>query len=400
MDLNIENYSTEEIFNVLNIDSHSLQKNEITYEILYSKLQIKIDKLRNVDINEINEVSESKAQLIDFFYQCFIKINKLLEETQKNKLIIQDNHAIIKHNENKKEEYYPVNYKSGLINPLTIKTYKKVIAIDTRFRDNYESTSPTNFIINLPTDFKKVLSIQVVNYQLPYTIYSISKKMGSNSFYVNNTLLEIIDGGYDELLLLQEINNSLQEINNSLPSNIVLSYNPISSKFSFSSDVPFNLNFDYFENNEMCYNMGNNITKNQLTLGWIMGFRNNSINKNGKNTVRKYEGLKMYEAENCYDAGVSNKYYLLSVNDYQNNHTNAFVSAFKYQSLTDNNILCKMTNSKEDGVKTILYPKRIYFGPTNISKLHIKIYDEYGRILDVNNGDLSIELECEILYDL
>jgi hypothetical protein len=59
-----------------------------------------------------------------------------------------------------------------------------------------------------------------------------------------------------------------------------------------------------------------------------------------------------------------------------------------------------MTNSKEDKMNTYLYPKRVYFGPTNINKLDIKIYDEYGRILDVNNGDLSIELECEILYDL
>jgi hypothetical protein len=393
MDLNIENYSIEEIFNVLNIDSKVIEKNDISYEILYNKLQIKIDKLRNVNINEISEVSENKAQLVDFFYQCFIKINKLIEENQKNNLIVQDNHNIIKHNENKKEEYYPVNYKSGLINPLTIKTYKKVIAIDTRFRDNYESTSSTNFIINLPTNLKKVLSMQVVNYQLPYTIYSISKKAGSNSFYVNNSLIEIMDGGYDENLLIEEINNKL-------PPDISLSYNLINSKFSFTSDSSFNLNFDYFENNEMYYNLANNINKNQLTLGWIMGFRNNSIIKNGKNILTKYEGLTSYEAETCYDGGVSNKYYLLSINDYQNNHNNAFDSAFKYQSLTDNNILCKMTNSKEDGMKTILYPKRIYFGPTNINKLHIKIYDEYGRILDVNNGDLSIELECEILYDL
>ena len=161
----------------------------------------------------------------------------------------------------------------------------------------------------------------------------------------------------------------------------------------------FSLNFDYIENQDMRYNLATNVDKNQLTLGWIMGFRN-SIIKNGKQTFIKYEGSLSYEAENCYDGGVSNKYYLLSVNDYQNNHNNAFVSAFKYQSLTDNNILCKMTNSKEDGIKTILYPKRIYFGPTNINKLHIKIYDEYCRILDVNNGDLSIEIECEILYDL
>jgi hypothetical protein len=390
MDLNIENYSNEEIFTILNIDSKLLQKNALSYEILYNKLQIKIDKLRNIDVNELSELSENKAQMIDFFYQCFIKVNKLLEENQQNSLIVQDNHNIIKHNESKKEEYYSVNYKSGIINPLTIKTYKTVIAIDTRFRDNYESTSSSNFIITLPTNLKKVLSMQVVHYQLPYTIYSLSKKTGSNSFYVNNNLIEIMDGGYDEDLLVQEINKQL-------PDGIVISYNSISSKFSFSSSSIFSLNFDYFENNQMCYNLANNITKNQLTLGWILGFRNISTIKN---TVKKYEGLTSYEADNCYDGGVSNKYYLLSIDDYQNNHNNAFVSAFKYQSLTDNNILCKMTNSKEDGMKTILYPKRIYFGPTNINKLHIKIYDEYGRIVDVNNGDLSIELECEILYDL
>jgi len=385
MDLNIENYSNEEIYKILNIN-----KNDLSYEILYNKLQIKIDKLRNSDINEISELSENKAQLVDFFYQCFIKINKLIEENQKNNVIVQDNHNIIKHGETKKEEYYPVNYKSGLINPLTIKTYKTVIAIDTRFRDNYESTSSTNFIITLPTNFKKVLSMQVVNYQLPYRIYPISKKTGSNSFYVNNSLIEIMDGGYDE-------NSLVQEINKQLPSDISLTYNPINSKFSFSGTSIFSLNFEYFENNEMCYNLANNISKNQLTLGWIMGFRNiNTL----KNMVKKYEGSTNYEGETCYDGGVSNIYYLLSINDYQNNHNNSFVSAFKYQSLTDNNILCKMTNSKEDGMKTFLYPKRIYFGPTNINKLHIKIYDEYGRILDVNNGDLSIELECEILYDL
>ena len=387
MDLNIDNYSVDEICNILNID---VQVAEISQEFLYAKLQTKINKLRNTDNSEI---SENKAQLVDFFYQCFIRVNKLLEEKQKNTLIVQDDHNIIKHNEAKKEEYYQVNVKSGTINPLTIKTLKKVIAIDTRFRDNYEGTSSTDFVINLPTAFKKVLSLQVINYQLPYTIYSISKKTGSNSFYVDSSLIEIMDGGYDE-------NSLVQEINSKLPSDISLSYNSLSAKFIFTSGANFSLNFDYIENADMNYNLATNIDKNQLTLGWIMGFRNNKIIKNGKQTYIKYEGSNSYESEYCYDGGVSNKYYLLSVNDYQNNHNNAFVSAFKYQTLTDNNILCKMTNSKEDGMKTILYSKRIYFGPTNINKLHIKIYDEYGRILDVNNGDLSIELECEILYDL
>jgi|UniRef100_A0A6C0KRC5 hypothetical protein len=393
MDLNIENYSIEEILNILHIDVKSLENADLNQEFLYTKLQTKIAKLRNTSIDENSEISENKAQLVDFFYQCFIKVNKLLEEKQKNILIVQDDHNIIKHAEAKKEEYYPVNVKSGLINPLTIKTLKKVLNIDTRFRDNYENSSSTDFVINLPTAFKKVLSLQVINYQLPYTIYSISKKTGSHSFYVDSSLIEINDGGYDE-------NSLVQEINSKLPSDISLVYNSLSAKFIFTSANVFSLNFDYIENPTMNYNIATNIDKNQLTLGWIMGFRNNRIIKNGKQISIKYEGSNSYESEYCYDGGLSNKYYLLSVNDYQNNHNNAFVSAFKYQTLTDNNILCKMTNSKEDGIKTVLYPKRIYFGPTNINKLHIKIYDEYGRILDVNNGDLSIEIECEILYDL
>jgi hypothetical protein len=390
MDLNIENYSVDEMLEIFHIDVASA---DLTQEFLYSKLQAKIAKLRNVDINETSEISENKAQLVDFFYQCFIQLNKLVEKKQKNTLIIQDDHNIIKHKETNKEEIFQVNVKSGLINPLTIKTYKKVLNIDTRFRDNYETSRSTDFVINLPTAFKKVLSLQVVNYQLPYTIYSISKKTGSHSFYVDTSLIEINDGGYDE-------NSLVQEINSKLPSDISLIYNSLSAKFIFTSVNVFSLNFDYIENADMHYNIATNIDKNQMTLGWIMGFRNSKIVKNGKQTIIKYVGANSYEAENCYDGGLSNKYYLLSVNDYQNNHANAFVSAFKYQTLTDNNILCKMTNSKEDGTKTFLYPKRIYFGPTNINKLHIKIYDEYGRILDVNNGDLSLEIECEILYDL
>jgi len=390
MDLNIENYSVDEMLDIFHIDVASA---DLTQEFLYSKLQAKIAKLRSVDINETSEISENKAQLVDFFYQCFIQLNKLVEKKQKNTLIVQDDHNIIKHKETKKEEIFQVNVKSGLINPLTIKTYKKVLNIDTRFRDNYETSRSTDFVINLPTAFKKVLTLQVVNYQLPYTIYSISKKTGSHSFYIDTSLIEINDGGYDE-------NSLVQEINSKLPSDISLVYNSLNGKFTFTSVNVFSLNFDYIENPDMHYNIATNIDKNQMTLGWIMGFRNSKIVKNGKQTIIKYVGANSYEAENCYDGGLSNKYYLLSVNDYQNNHANAFVSAFKYQTLTDNNILCKMTNSKEDGTKTFLYPKRIYFGPTNINKLHIKIYDEYGRILDVNNGDLSLEIECEILYDL
>ena len=69
MDLNIENYSIEEILNILHIHVKSLENAELNQEFLYTKLQNKIAKLQN---SENSEISENKAQLVDFFYQCYI----------------------------------------------------------------------------------------------------------------------------------------------------------------------------------------------------------------------------------------------------------------------------------------------------------------------------------------
>ena len=43
--------------------------------------------------------------------------------------------------------------------------------------------------------------------------------------------------------------------------------------------------------------------------------------------------------------------------------------------------------------------KRVYFGPINIKKLHFKILDAYGRIVDLNNMDISFALRLDRLYD-
>jgi hypothetical protein len=42
---------------------------------------------------------------------------------------------------------------------------------------------------------------------------------------------------------------------------------------------------------------------------------------------------------------------------------------------------------------------RKYNGPVNIRNLFIKILDQYGEIIDLNNMDYSLTLELEILYE-
>ena len=291
-----------------------------------------------------------------------------------------------------------------------------MININSRFRNNYTNTLSTNFIYTLPSTIKKVMSMKIIDIQLGNTVYTYSNKLGSNSFKITQggftKNIDISNGSYTNSELVDAINSSLT--NNGI-TNIRVGTNPISFLMDISSNdgSTFDLDFNYSKNN--CPQLLSNINKNQLTLGWIMGFRGNYLqkinatkNKHGcyvENHIdisNSYSGKTKYTAESIYEEHF-NKYFLISIEDFQNNHINSFVSPFQFQSLADNNILGKIhSHGSECNPYTkndMISPKRVYFGPTDITRLHIILYDEVGRILDINNSDYSLTLELEIIYD-
>jgi hypothetical protein len=46
-----------------------------------------------------------------------------------------------------------------------------------------------------------------------------------------------------------------------------------------------------------------------------------------------------------------------------------------------------------------LSQKREYNGPVNISKLHVKLIDKFGVLIDLNNMDIAMTIQFEILYE-
>jgi hypothetical protein len=42
---------------------------------------------------------------------------------------------------------------------------------------------------------------------------------------------------------------------------------------------------------------------------------------------------------------------------------------------------------------------RRYNGPINLSKIQIKLLDQFGSIIDLNNMDYSFTLELQLLYE-
>jgi hypothetical protein len=357
---------------------------------------------------------------------------------------------IIYHQNHHSQNSFPTKYQAGIINPLTRISYKQIININTRFRNNYSTTSSTNFGFNLPTPIKKVASMKLSNIQLPNMVYTISPELGSNSFKIGdasgavNTII-IDPGSYTSCGIKDAINTALKTTQDF--SDVTLTYDKNDGKMTFSRTTPgFSLDFNYIDPSCSQFSQtGSNIYKDQLTLGWLLGFRKNykyytlpdasqncntinnvnrirnarpsltPVKNNGFQYLKKnytcqppfiepsnisytYTDASSYTGEAIYD-NQGSRYFLLSINDFQKNSTIAVVSPLQQETLGDGNILAKIPSECCKG-SCIAYPDRIYFGPTDITKLHIILYDEFGRIVDMNNGDYSFTLELEIIYDL
>ena len=327
-------------------------------------------------------------------------------------------HNIIHHNNLNSVNTFNSNLKHGDINPLLRKSYKQLININSRFRKNYATTTSTNFGFNLSTPVKKVVTMKVCDVILPKMIYSVSETLGSNNFKISynyqdiSNIISIPSGSYTADEMVQVVNNALS-INFA---HISLNYNSTNGKMSFSScGVLFALDFTF--NDSLCSEfsqVGSNIYKDQMTLGWLLGFRKDYVNTPAYIAICKpyyecgtyinnsinysYINSNIYTAESLYDC-IGTKYFLLAINDYQNNHNIGLVSSFQEETLSNGNLLAKIS-SECCNCSCNEHIERVYFGPTDISKLEITLYDEFGRIVDLNNSDYSFTLELEVLYDL
>ena len=103
------------------------------------------------------------------------------------------------------------------------------------------------------------------------------------------------------------------------------------------------------------------------------------------------------------------RYCFLAINDHRVSTGPTMLVAYADSTLDDNiitriNLASAMASvhayqySDDPGQTTQLNRQREYFGPVDIHRLEITLYDEYGRVLDLNNMDWSFTLAFEKLY--
>ena len=271
------------------------------------------------------------------------------------------------------------------------------VHMNTKFRSNYYITSSTDFNYKFPNTLNNVVSLRLDSICIPNTWYLFSSKKKNNVFFIetNNVLgsgkelhqIVIPDGNYtvdqietflnDNYFYNSSSTNDLQYVKFSIHPN------QLKSIFSVVSGSPANFGFTI--------NFAHTEIKNLSSgAGWIFGFR-----------YGEYTNIKTYiTSEGLFDAG-GDRYVYFCLDDFNNSSMNPHDVCFEQYAINES-ILAKIyltdgkfsiniddtSSSSNTVVKT-----RKFKGPVDISKIKVKILDQFGDVVDLNHMDFSFTLQ-------
>ena len=428
-DLNINNYTIKELESIFelpinyNVSTIQLQENKLKQNIekdnnipfsVKSNTTTFISLVKNTLINNLNtnnnKNNNSSSTILSDISNNLRKIQHLDLTLNSSQTVEAGNTSIIQKPPTPYVNGYGMEFFPGNINPLDKRILKKIVNIDTRFRENYYTTTSTNFQIDLPGTINQVVFLELAAIEFPASFYTISKVFGNNFFTLeikgtDPLVVTIPDGNYDYLSLQTYVNTYLT--NSVSPYSIIQIQADIeltssslelvggSQRMIFGSTdglTSFSINFLTDK-----YGVEDRATPLPLKLGWLLGFREGY-----------YENSFTYVSEGLVNL-LGPRYFYLVVDDYNNNVSDGFYSAFN-SSILNKNILARISVSGASLYSTninisqftgnLVVAPRHYFGPVNVSKLKIQMLDEYGRILDLNNMDYSLVLSYLVVYDL
>ena len=312
----------------------------------------------------------------------------------------------------------------GILNPVDVHTIRRAINIDSRFRDNYYHTNSANFIVTLPMRITDVVKMQIGNLAMPLSFYTFSRKLNNVSFivitnYGTGTQKEYVvtlpDGNYSSPFRLnigavnieEAVNEALEAAGINTGSELVYRVDKRTGRSVFA--VPEGGSLTNFRIQFACDADGNLLQDEniQLRFGWPLGFRVGTY-IGGPPTSGTGNAAVVSEGV-CMTTGP--RYMLLAIDEFASNAVNDyFISAFQ-SSLNVNNVISRIDigtlrdsygffqMGDAETFTTQVNTARTYFGPVTIEKLKLTLYDEYGRVVDLNNMDWSITLAFTCVYN-
>ena len=439
MDLEVDNYTKEELVELLGLDIDA-----VTHASIKEAVRQKI-------------VEYPGAKQTAFFKDIE---SRLLGET----------------NEEDIAKVVQVDVKRGTINPDLKQTITRLINVDSAFR----IASPTNtsdyFIFQLTEPLLNVVSVSLYSLEIPQSWYTFSAAKGTVSFIlclVTDTATKypvtIAEGNYTTVSLYTEVVNKINAVMAGiLTASPVYNHNTgvLTLKFTPVNPGIFTIQLFWVDNSTPL--LANN--KFNSNVGWLLGYRV-SITSCARDSL----GIFTAPAESLVDAS-GTKYLLLSLEDHKTNRINRSIiavsntpntpiampsyfaqdtaqyrtsattiqaiptrnltskqiytiNAISEQTMTNNaiesydssNFFAKIAVKRTDWAKTtptggteaidgvpgklfvenggpLALQSREYFGPVNLQTLTIGLYDDKGNLLGMNGMDWSVSLTVKSIY--
>ena len=104
-----------------------------------------------------------------------------------------------------------VDYSKDNLNPLLKQTIKRIISIDSQYRQN-KQTASTSFTFNLSEPLRDVVSLKLYSVQIPFTWYIVNSSFGGNFLYIKGNTAGIDNGNHDYKFEITPGNYQPQEL--------------------------------------------------------------------------------------------------------------------------------------------------------------------------------------------
>lgn len=269
-----------------------------------------------------------------------------------------------------------LDYTRGSLNPILKETIKRVVCIDSSFRnvDTYPYT--TDFTFNLSETLRDVVSLKLYSVSIPYNWYTINKNYGSNFFYINgisnginngnfNYKISIPYGNYTESSIVEAVNQSIQtdliDANQDINfGSTKLSHNPVNGLCTLNIDIKNNYN----ETNYYLYfpNIIRPSFENPSSIPELLGY-----------TEQTYYPFAIYSKTKLYD---NNQKYLLTSD-------NNRITLIIYSATIDDNKISSIKSLSPSNRSIDIYLSL----PTNKYYNSNEIIDDLNFVL-ANHADL------------
>jgi len=402
----------------------------------------------DVENDDNKEPVSQKAMLISRINNKMIQNNPRSEHYQltNERLPIEQSHNI------------PI--VQGQLNPNLQNINNRVLCINSQFRQNITSPS-SDFTLDLNEYITNVIKMTLLSFEIKHSWYTFDTTYGTTALIFDSTIISISPGNYTPAELAIALASAFSDVgitymtfdyssitgkmtigntDTTNPHNITFyssdnlsSSNPLISNQKINSSLGYLLGFkDYDADNNIKYTIpiSSSITGNGLVdvygptylLLGVEDFNNNKLNKGVISMTDEFTSLNMPSYYNC-DISLSNPQLTKRINpdtganipsglttaqaytitEIYNQQKNALDK--KYGGSISSNVFARVPINKTGNFNMIVNTTsnlrnnfRNYYGPVDVSRLRVTLYDDKGYIINLNSADFSFSLLIDELY--